>query len=253
MFLYLSKLLDLAAAPLTWAIVLAVLGLAFRRRRLGTVLALLGIGVLVVFSSEKVAAMLARWTEASAHRTFDPGAPYDAIIVLGGVIDPAATERSGELALTENPDRIVRAAAVLRAGQARMVLISGGLMTPRPEVPSEAERLAGLLRDEGISPDRIVVEGRSRDTRENAVESARLVGERGWKRLLLVTSAWHAPRALGCFHAVGLSPDVLPVGHRAINGADARWLPRATALSLSTDMLRELVGRVVYHVVGYAR
>jgi uncharacterized SAM-binding protein YcdF (DUF218 family) len=60
------------------------------------------------------------------------------------------------------------------------------------------------------------------------------------------------PRALGCFRAVGLAPDALPVDHRA-SGGGGGWLPRAEALSASTEVLRELLGRVVYRVAGFSR
>lgn len=254
MFLTLSKVLDVLAGPLTWAIALTLAAVLGRRRpRAATALGLAGVAVLITFSLEPVAGSLMRWTEAGAQATFTPGATYDAVIVLGGIVDPAACRRSGQIELMESVDRIVRAVALLRAGQARMVLLSGGEITALPGEPSEAERLASYLRDEGIAPDRILVEGRSRNTRENAVESARIVGERGWRRLLLVTSAWHAPRALGCFRAVGLAPDVLPVDYRATNASDESWLPRAAALARSTEMLRELLGRAVYRAAGYSR
>ena len=76
--------------------------------------------------------------------------------------------------------------------------------------------------------------------------------ERGWRSLLLVTSAAHLPRALDCFRKVGLTPDALPVDYRAGGARAGGWLPRASALSKSTDVLRELAGRVVYRVAGYA-
>jgi uncharacterized SAM-binding protein YcdF (DUF218 family) len=254
-FYLLSKTLDVLAAPLTWAIALALLGFSLRRRRmrLAAGLTLSSVAVLVFFSIERVAGTLVRRVESGARRTFTPGTPYDAIIVLGGIIDPASSSYSGELELNEPVERILRAAELLKSGQARMVLLSGGQFPVRPGVPPEAESLAAWLREQGIDADRIVVEGRSRNTRENAVESARIITARGWKRLLIVTSAWHAPRALGCFRAVGLTPDVLPVDHRASDGTEEGFFPRATALAVSTEMLRELVGRAVYRLVGYSR
>ncbi len=253
MFLVLSKTFDVLAGPLTWAICLGLLALLMRHRRRSWALVIAAIAVLVFFSLEPVAGTLTRWTEAGAVRTFTPGTTYDVAIVLGGIVDPSASRRSGELELVDTAERLLRAKALLRAGEARMVLFSGGLITQSQGEPSEAERLAAYLREEGISPDRIAVETRSRNTRENAVESARIVAAHGWRRLLLVTSAWHAPRALACFRAVGLTPDVLPVDHHATDGSDESWLPRATALAVSTDMLRELVGRVVYRIAGYSR
>ena len=175
------------------------------------------------------------------------------MILLGGMLDRTASPTDPSLELNAAADRVVRTVAILRAGQARAVLVSGGNVDPRPGDPSEAERLGAYLREEGIAPERIVLETRSRNTHENALESAPLVAAHGWKRLLLVTSAAHAPRALGCFRAVGLDPDVLPVDHRAVGGKADTWLPRAADLSDSTDALRELAGGVIYRAVGYAR
>ena len=255
MFLLLSKTLDVLVAPLTWAIALGLLGFFSTRRhaRLGAVLTLSSVAVLVFFSLEPVAGALVRGVESGARRSFKPGTTYDAVIVLGGIIDPAASNHSGELELSEPVERILRAAELLRSGQARMVLISGGLRHPDGATPSEAERLAAWLVEQGIDANRIVAEGRSRNTHENAVESARIVSARGWKTLLLITSARHVPRALATFRAAGLEPDVLPVDHQATDGSEDGFLPRAEAFALSTDMLRELVGRVVYRIVGYSR
>ena len=82
------------------------------------------------------------------------------------------------------------------------------------------------------------------------MESARIVRERGWTRLVLVTSAAHLPRALGCFHAVGLRPDAFPTDYRS-SGRTRSLAPRAGNLSESADALRELWGRVVYRALGY--
>ena len=99
----------------------------------------------------------------------------------------------------------------------------------------------------------IVEEPQSRNTRENATESAKIVAARGWKKLLLVTSAAHRPRAQGCFRAVGLDPDTLPVDHRHSKGPLGGFAPRAVHLNASTDAIRELTGRVIYRVMGYTK
>jgi uncharacterized SAM-binding protein YcdF (DUF218 family) len=251
-FVLLSKTLDVLVAPLSWSIALAALGLALRRRpRLASAAAALGLAVLVVFSLEPVADRLDAALEAGAPSTFRPGAPYDVVIVLTGMVDDAAARRSGELELTAAADRIVRAAMLLRAGAARDVLLTGGSPFPEAGDVPEAQRLRDLLVALGIDPGRITVEGLSRNTRENAVDSARIVAARGWRRLLVITSAAHAPRALGCFRAVGLDPDLLPVDRRAGDGARASWLPRSGALARSTAALRETAGRLVYRLRGW--
>ncbi len=256
MFLALSKGLDLLIAPLTWALVLAALALVWQRQRPARARLLLTLALLdlVAFSLGPVANALYGRLESRATSTFHPDPPYDVVVVLGGMVDGAASRRSGELELNDAADRISRAAILLRTGQARMALLSGGNVFPRPgDPPPEAEALARWMRDQGIEPDRLVVEPRSRNTHENAVESAAIIAAHGWRRVLLVTSAWHAPRALGCFRAVGLSPDLLPVDHRSSGVVGFVWVPRAAALSASTDVLREMFGGLVYRAMGYAR
>ncbi|WP_426753884.1 YdcF family protein [Myxococcus sp. Y35] len=254
MFLFLSKVLDLLLAPLTWALLLWLAAWGLRRRpRAARVLSLLGGVGLYAFSTEPVAMGLMRLTEAGAVRTFQPGVTYDAVIVLGGGLDPAATERTGVPEYNAAVERVLRGFELLREGRARQVLLSGGSLDPRPEAVVEAEVLSRQLQQWGIPAERIVREGRSRNTRENALESARIIQARGWTSLLLVTSAAHMPRAAGCFAAVGLRPDTLPVDARASSTPLRRmsWLPRAGALSVSTDALRELAGRVVYRLRGW--
>lgn len=252
MFLTLSKLLDLLVAPLTWALVLALAAaLARSRPARATALAAGAAAVLYLFSIEPVATALMAAVEAPARSTYRPEVIYDAVIVLSGEVDAAAARRSGRLELTAGADRLVAAYELLRGGHARVALLSGGSAFPVPGEWSEAELVASTLRGWGIASDRLVVEGASRNTRENAVEAARLAEARGWRSLVLVTSAFHMRRALGCFRQVGLSPDALPVDTRAGDGRGQSWLPRTSALDQSTEALREWTGRLVYWAMGY--
>jgi uncharacterized SAM-binding protein YcdF (DUF218 family) len=255
LFYALSKVLDLLVAPLTWAVVLILLALLWMkprpaRARWALVFATL---VLLAFSIEPVSRRLWASLERAAQDTFHPDPPYDVVVVLGGMVDPAAMRRTGQLELNDSVDRIVRAAQLLRAGQAKNVLITGGITFDGKAERSEADWLAEWLRGEGIAADRIALEGESRNTRENALFSAKILEQRGWKRVLLVTSAWHAPRALGCFRAAGVPADLLTVDHRGGDAATVTWLPRAKAFSDSTDALRELLGGLVYRIVGYSK
>ena len=59
-------------------------------------------------------------------------------------------------------------------------------------------------------------------------------------------------RALGCFHKVGMRPDVLPVGYLSRPPPAGGWRPRSGALGLSTAAMHELMGRPVYRAMGYA-
>jgi uncharacterized SAM-binding protein YcdF (DUF218 family) len=178
---------------------------------------------------------------------------YDAVVVLGGMVDGGATRASGDVELDVHAERLLRAWELLRAGRARAVLLSGGVTFPQPGDVPEADLLAARLARWGVPPAQIVTEAHSRNTRENAIESARIAAARGWRNLLVVTSAAHMPRAMACFRAVGLEPDALPVDRRAGDGQGRGWLPRAVDLARSTEVLRELAGRVIYRALGYAR
>ena len=250
MFVILSKVLDLAVAPLTWALALGAVGLVLRNRRWSVALTALALVVLYAFSVAPVAARIAAWAEGSAVRTDRPEVTYDAVVVLSGEVDSSASRASGRRELTAAADRLVAGFDALRSGHAREILLTGVSALPAPGEQAEPELVAAELQAWGVAPERIVLETNSRNTHENAVATARIAAERGWRRLLLVTSAAHMPRALGCFRKAGLSPDSLPVDFRA--GAEARgWLPRAASLAQSTEALREMTGRVVYRLVGY--
>jgi len=252
-FFWVSKALGWLASPLAWGLLLAGAGVLLRRRRAGRVLGALAALVVLGLSCDPVADRLMAAVESGARSTYRPDVVYDAVVVLGGLVDAAASRATGEAELTEAADRVLRGFELVRAGRARAVLVSGGLVWPQPGDVSEADRLAAKLAQWGIAPERIVVERSSRNTRENAIESARVAAARGWRTLLVVTSAAHAPRALGCFRAVGLEPDVLPVDRRAGDGRGRSWLPGVAALAKSSDALHELAGRIAYRVAGYTR
>jgi uncharacterized SAM-binding protein YcdF (DUF218 family) len=207
----------------------------------------------VAFSTDLVSDRLMGAVERGARSTWRPDVVYDAAIVLTGLVDSAASRATGEAEMNGEVDRVLRAFELYRTGRARFVLLSGGVVSPEPGDVAESDRLAAKLAQWGVPPDRIAVERSSRNTRENAIESSRLAAARGWRTLLVVTSAAHAPRAIGCFRAVGLDPDLLPVDRRAGDGRGRGWLPRAAALAKSTEALREVAGRVAYRVAGYTR
>jgi uncharacterized SAM-binding protein YcdF (DUF218 family) len=259
-FFALSKVADLLAAPLTWALLLcaaaAILALRGRRgsSRAAAGCLLVALLLLSAFSTEAVANALFRSLERGAVSSFDPRVTYDAVLLLGGLLDAEASESSGMPDYTDAVERLLRTYELLRAGHARNVLISGGATDPRVREAVEARVLARQLEAWGIEPSHIVVEDRSRNTRENALAAAALVRQRGWKKLLLVTSAYHLPRAEGCFRAVGLRFDSLPVDFRAHDAErfPSGVQPRAENLSRSTFALHEFVGRWIYRRRGWS-
>ncbi len=252
MFFLLSKILDVLATPLAWAIALVTVGLAAGRwRRRATAL---GLVVLVVFSLEPVSNALFHSLESPPQSSVRPGVTYDAAILLGGVGDDRAEATWGQRAFNDNNERLLETFDLLRSGRARYAIVSGGDAAVQRADLIEARVLVEQLVAWGIDRDRLVVEGEARNTRENAVYSAAIVRARGWHDVVIVTSAFHMSRAYGCFRAVGLAVDMSPVDFRSYDGRfRGELIPRADHLQESTAALREWLGRIVYRLRGYSR
>jgi uncharacterized SAM-binding protein YcdF (DUF218 family) len=230
-FFTVSKALSSVTGPWFWALALFALAalLLYRRsRRAGLALAAVAAALPVLFASPRVADTLQWLVESSARDTSRPGIEYDAAVVLGG-----------------GDARVAAAAEVFRRGRARSVLYSGAIGA------RDGNRVRAALRRAGVPDAAIFIEDRSRNTRENAVESSRIIAQRGWRSLLLITSAAHVERALGCFRDVGLNPDALPAERVAGRLERDGWLPRRQAIPVSRAAVHEFIGRVMYRVMGY--
>lgn len=254
MFFLLSKTLDLLLDPWWWSFAPVLVGIALLvrgRRRGGATVAGVGLAVSFLLSAPSVSNRLWHALEADTVSTLDPAAAYDVVVLLGGTVDAfGATPET--VSWGDNVERLTVTYDLLRRDRARFVIVSGGAL--RDGLPTEAEYLATQLEAWGIGRERIIVEPKARNTAENAEYSKRLLDERGLKRTLLVTSAFHMRRAIGCFAAVGLSPDVHPVDFRMrVPEADSHILPRSGYLEQSARAIREWVGRFTYRITGKTR
>lgn len=261
MFFLLSKILDVGLSPLCWAMALVALGLLAPRvprpalalwmRRAPAA----GLLLLYVFSIELVANALWRALEAPPLTTMREGETYDVAVILGGMLEDRALRAYGKPYYNDNVDRLIAARELLVTGKAQRALLSGGDGNLGQNGAEEATVLKQQLVDWGVEPARLIVEDRSRNTRENAVESAAILRREGWTKILLVTSAFHMPRALGCFRAVGLEPATLAVDLRSDQSPKglADLLPRTKSLHTSAAALRELAGQGIYRLRGYSR
>jgi uncharacterized SAM-binding protein YcdF (DUF218 family) len=122
----------------------------------------------------------------------------DAVVVLGAAmtapgIPGAALRRRVEYGVT-----------VFAATGARHLVVSGGVVR---HPPAEAHMMRDLAIIHGVAADRIVVEDVSRNTFENAVYVGRIIRERRWRRVVVVTDRFHLARALYCFRRLGLLVD----------------------------------------------
>lgn len=176
----------------------------------------------------------------------------DGIIVLGGAVQPETTEARRTLTLNRHAERIVEMAMLARRFPRVPIVLAGGSGDVRGERPSEAAALGPYLTALGIAPDRIMLESRSRNTFENAVETWAHSRPSAGERWLLVTSAFHMPRAMGVFRAAGWNPVAFPVDY--LGSAQERWPVLAPAAHWSDLRLaaHEYVGLLAYYAAGYS-
>jgi uncharacterized SAM-binding protein YcdF (DUF218 family) len=257
LYVYLSKLLPLMVLPVGLVIILlsAALLLAWLKRRRSS-LACLAVALvwLWVCSTPFVAGSLYKWLEGDyPPMALDEIPTGDCIVVLGGAVGQALRPRV-DVEITEATDRVYRAAQLYRAGKGDWVIAAAGNQPWAPTDQPEAEAIQVLLMDWGVPGNAIVLDGASRNTRENAVNSKALMAARECTTALLVTSAAHMNRSVAAFRKVGV--DVVPVSTdiRVVHVGKLSvfdFLPSAGALAMTTDAMREWMGRKVYRWRGW--
>jgi uncharacterized SAM-binding protein YcdF (DUF218 family) len=256
MYNLISKLFAPLFDPLTLSLLLMVCALLFRKRgRLSWGLSAFALVSLAALGSPLVTKTLVRSLES---RYPDPGLDVPAaaaIVVLGGTLRmPSGSHHSSEL--TDSSDRILTAFRLYRAGKAPLIFCSGGnepLGGQAGKTP-EAVWMARLLEEWNVPASAVEFEGNSINTRENATYTYRALAQRGIRRILLVTSAMHMPRAAGAFRKAGF--DVLGVPcdfHSGFQGRAivSQWLPQARYLADSAGALREWLGLGIYRMRGW--
>ncbi len=250
-FFVVSKTMNWLAYPLSLLLLaLLVVTVAYRRRWARGLLATVLLGYYVLSMPVTAHAIMRRFeVPRSAAETLRDR--YDAVVVLSGLVDLELSQ-PGRVEFGTSVDRMLEGMTLVRRGMGERLIISGGSGLLFDQSVSEAELLRAFAIDWGIPADRILVDGTSRNTYENAVNTAKLIREHGLQHVLLVTSSFHMRRALATFHRQGVFPDVYPVDFR---GSDVvtpmSFVPNVDSLHMVTSVVNELVGLVVYRVQGY--
>lgn len=176
------------------------------------------------------------------------GPPVTGIVILGGGEDAAIALKRHAHALNEAGERISEAVALSRLLPDARIVFSGGTAALIPGTVTEAQAVRDMLISMGVAAARITVEDRSRDTFENAVFTKALVVPKSPERWLLLTSAWHMPRAMGAFRFAGFPVEPWPVDYRTTGWGDALMFSFSAA-----DGLRrlEVVGKEYAGLLAY--
>lgn len=237
--------LMLPPASLALAVVLWLLMHLVGWRRLAAVTLGLAIFQTLILSFPPVSALLVGQLENEARPLVAGNQPccYEAIVVLGGGIAPAAPPYTMEPELTDASDRIWLAARMFHAGAAPKIVVSGGSFIEQQGGPAttEAEAMRRFLLALAVPNDVIVSEGQALNTIEN-IRNVRDIVKGG--RVAIITSAFHVPRAAKLARRGGLNFAIFGVDWSVPSGATVWWdvwLPSVGALGEASLAIKELV------------
>jgi uncharacterized SAM-binding protein YcdF (DUF218 family) len=239
---------------LTLCLVAGVLFFLVSRGRRGKVLVGLSALGFVLFAVAPIGPAMLLALEERFPRPAQLPDRIDGILLLGGAVEPALSLSFGETVFNSAVARVLGAVSLARRHpEANLVLVSGegGFF---PVGYSEARATLGFVVDEGIAPARILLEEKSRSTHENATYTKELFAPAPGEIWVLVTSAYHMPRAVASFRGAGWSVIPYPV--------DFKIDPK-TGLNLNFNLLdglttstlagKEWTGLVGYRVMGWTR
>ncbi len=219
-----SKLAWMLIQPDLIIFALIVIGGALlwtRWTRAGRRLATLGAILLLLVA----ATPLDDWLYAPLENRFPPvhsPPPHvDGIIALGGAVDPIASARHGMPSLNEEAERMTTFVKLARLYPAAKLVFTSGSAAVFGEKQREADAAKQLFADLGLDTSKIIFERDSRNTYENAIFSEKLAKPKPGEVWILVTSAWHMPRAVGIFRQAGWPVLAWPVAYKTGGSYDA--------------------------------
>lgn len=255
MFFTLSKIVWFFASPVNLSIALVALAilLSFTRfSRFGRRLGLVSVTVLLLLAFSPLPRIMVRPLENRFPQQSIGSARIDGVIVLGGAIGVTR----GDIVLNNAAARMTKAVEIARLHpEARIVFTGGGANLLSPVIHTEADGAGLLFRALGLPESQFILEDKSRNTVENAVFARRLVEPKPGERWLLLTSAWHMPRAMGVFRQAGFDVEAFPVDYLS-GGTNADFLrpyrKAARGLDIADDTFKEWVGLLAYYLAGYS-
>ncbi len=253
MFFPLSKILWAVANPgnlFLLSLIVGSLGLLTPWRRIRTLAGWilgLAVGAATVITIVPVGVWLLAPLENRFPSLAEPPQRVDGIVLLGGALNlPRAVDRGGT-PLGSYAERVTVFVELANRYPDAKLFFTGGSGLLLDQINSEADYTEVLLENLGIPPSRVVYERESRNTYENARNTVALAQPQPGEAWLLVTSAFHMPRAVGAFRLAGWPVTAYPVNY--VTGPGESWRPGfnfTSGLGLMSKAVGEWIGLIVY-------
>jgi len=254
MFFILSKILNILLTPYFWVFIVLISSFFVSiKYRKSTFIA--GLSLLYIFSAELfVYPILKYWEIPTIWYKEVPNDYYDVAIVLGGMASPGKLP-DDRTHFSSSPDRLLHAMQLYKLGKVKKILLTGGSGEMTGKRIPEAEFLRNELILCGVDSLDILIDNKSKNTRENALFSKELLDTHFNKNVkcILVTSGYHMRRSVACFNKIGL--EVLSFS------VDSQISDTVSVFSLLTPsphcmikwhvIMHEFFGFFSYKVAGY--
>ncbi len=243
MFIFKKILSHFILPPGIFILILFFLGMSllFKKMWKNALIVFLIASSLWLFSIKPFSDFLYTWLESDLNIPKTPKG--DVIILLSGGVYDKALDFSGKGIPKEDTMHRIITAVSLQKQLKLPIIVSGGRIYKYSE--AEAPIIKRYLIDFGVPSNKIILEDKSRDTTENVKFSALLCKKMGFKRPILVTSAYHMKRSLLGFEKSGL--DVLPFPSKFMTGLNKRYtwsnfMPDASELRRTYIAMHEYLG-----------
>ena len=243
--MYLNKILPVLFSPIACVIWLTLAAVIFRKRRFAVAAILL----LWAASLPILADRLFDIAQGQVTRSAASEMPIvDSVVVLAGGLGYSRGAAGAAPDWGRSVDRMFGGIELMRADRAARVVFSSWDRTPAG-AETEGEYARRVAIGLGVEASRILLSPRASNTADEALLIRQMLPERG-HRILLVTSAFHMPRAQRIFEEAGFVVTPFPVDLRlAIDQLwFERWLPDVAALEKTDIVVREWIGRAYYRV-----
>ena len=251
----LSKFLPQLVYPFSLALLLLLLAWAWvllGKRWKGSIAIGLALAILMITASPLSQAVYRQHEQKFPAVPIAQSPNAGAIVVLGGDVGiPNAPRTTSQL----DGNRLFHAFRLYKAAKAPVIVITGGNVFPQEGLQSEAMYSKAILEEIGVASDAILTETDSRNTYQNAVNTRKMLGEIGIDRIILVTDAFHMPRAVAVFEKAGFEVIPSPSGFSVVDFARPKlleWWPSLGNLSKAHAVMREKLGLIVYQLRGWA-
>jgi len=240
--IYINKILPIIVSPLGLIIILLFFGV-FRKRMLPSMIALI---LLIILSLPIVSRQLIKFLE-QGYTLISPNNvdTADTVIVLSGMIRTIKQNNEIYYEFSDAVDRVFAGIELLKLNKAQKIILTRGKLPWSLGMP-EGEFLAQFVKSQGINQNQVILTEVVQNTNDEAIAVSKILPKNS--KIILVTSAFHMPRAKTVFENQNLK--VIPyavdfrLGEKKMDVLD--FLPQANAFKDSSFYFREIIGRAYY-------